>query len=298
MAGTMRTGDGWWKAGRRRLAGLAVVLAAAGPVFAATPARVVSVNLCTDQLAMEIAAPGQLLSVSLFARDPLLSSLSAEAMALPVNHASAEEVAAYAPDLVLAGTFTARTTVSLLTRLGYRVEEFPPAYSLGDIRDAVMRMGDLLGQPDRARVLLTAFDRRIAAFAAERPEAGDEPVAVVYHVGNTTDGRGTLADAILSAAGWRNLAADLGLSAYGSLPLERLVMERPDLVLVGGSEAATASRALPNARHPAILALTHGGERLDVLPDRSLICGTPFVTETIAALVERRQKIADEEGRR
>ena len=43
---------------------LAGCLASAVPAFADAPARVVSMNLCTDQLAMMLAAPGQLVSVS------------------------------------------------------------------------------------------------------------------------------------------------------------------------------------------------------------------------------------------
>ena len=42
---------------------------------APVPARVVSINLCTDQLAMLLAAPGQLLSVSHLAREPQSSSM-------------------------------------------------------------------------------------------------------------------------------------------------------------------------------------------------------------------------------
>ncbi|PKP83954.1 MAG: ABC transporter substrate-binding protein, partial [Alphaproteobacteria bacterium HGW-Alphaproteobacteria-2] len=49
------------------------------------PARVVSINVCTDQLAMLLAAPGQLLSVSHLARDPYSSAMAAEARAWPAN---------------------------------------------------------------------------------------------------------------------------------------------------------------------------------------------------------------------
>jgi iron complex transport system substrate-binding protein len=48
----------------------ALVITFAGAAAADAPARVVSVNLCTDQLAMLIAAPGQLQSVSWLAADP------------------------------------------------------------------------------------------------------------------------------------------------------------------------------------------------------------------------------------
>lgn len=82
----------------RRLAPLlALALAGALPAAAQPPARVVSMNLCTDQLAMLIAAPGQLVSVSHVARDPVSSALAEQAQAYPVNHGSAEEIFLLAP---------------------------------------------------------------------------------------------------------------------------------------------------------------------------------------------------------
>ncbi|WP_354002086.1 hypothetical protein [Pseudotabrizicola sediminis] len=63
-----------------------------GPVLAASPQRVVSINLCTDQLAMLLAEPGQLISVSFLAQDPRSSVMVDEALACPANRALAEEV--------------------------------------------------------------------------------------------------------------------------------------------------------------------------------------------------------------
>ena len=55
---------------------LAAVLAASlSPALADAPGRVVSINLCTDQLAMMLAAPGQLVSVSHLASEVQSSSM-------------------------------------------------------------------------------------------------------------------------------------------------------------------------------------------------------------------------------
>lgn len=98
---------------------LLVPLAAAEP-----PRRVVSANLCTDQLAMLIAAPGQLVSVSQVARDPVSSAMAAEAEGFAVNHGTAEEIFLLAPDLVLAGEYLRSDARLTLERLGLRVETF------------------------------------------------------------------------------------------------------------------------------------------------------------------------------
>lgn len=273
-------------------AALALALAAVPAPLGAqqAPGRVVSINLCTDQLAMALAKPGQIVSVSRLARDPELSDMSEQADRLPVNNGQAEEIVPLRPDLVLAGRYTARATVALLRRLGWRVEEFAPARSFADIRADIERMGALLGRQQRASELVDAFDARLAALRKALPP-GRTPLAALYHAGDRTEGRGTLADDILAAAGWRNLAADLGIDGGGALPLEVLVANRPDVVLVGDAEASWSTAATPNVRHPALIMAIGGGDRLSVLPDRATICGTPSVVEAVRQLADARRRL-------
>lgn len=280
---------------RRRLASAiaaAVAVLALGPSVRAgePPRRVVSINLCTDQLALALARPDQVISVSRLSRDPELSDAAEAASRLPVNDGRAEEIVPLAPDLVLAGRFTARSTVAILRRLGYRVEEFSPPRSFADIRADVARMGQLLGREGRAASLVAEFDGRIAALRASAP-VGEAPSAVVYHIGNRAEGRRTLSDEILATAGWRNLAADLGIEDSGTLALEVLVMNRPDVVLVGSAEAAWSTASQPNHRHP-VLAAALGGGGFTVLPDRWSICGSTAVTEVVRRLVDERRALA------
>jgi iron complex transport system substrate-binding protein len=258
---------------RRALACL--VLALAAPVHAA-PARVVSTNLCTDQLAMLIAAPGQLVSVSHVARDPVASALAAEAAAYPINHASAEEIFLLGPDLVLAGAYDHPATLAALDRLGIAVETFPIERGFADIRANVSRMGALLGQPRRAADLLAAMD----ASLIEGAPAGARPRAALFYANAWSSGAGTLAHAILEAAGFANVAAERGVAGMGVLPLEVLVMEAPDLV-VTGQDYATPARAQDVLRHPAARAV--GGGRA-VVADNLWVCGTPLAAGAVTAL--------------
>src|SRR5690606_9543877 len=98
-------------------AALIVIGAAARVGAGEPPRRVVSVNLCTDELAMLLAAPGQLVSVSHIAHDPLSNPMAAAARAYPANYGRAEEIWLLEPDLVLAGEFTAGPVVAMLRRL-------------------------------------------------------------------------------------------------------------------------------------------------------------------------------------
>ncbi len=255
---------------------LAILLLAAPALAAPPPARVVSMNLCTDQLAMLLARPGQLVAVSRVAADPVASALWREAAAYPAVPADAEAIDLLAPDLVLAGTWDSPATLALLRRLGLRVETFDVEASFDDIRAHVTRMGALLGTPDRAAALIAAMDAELA-----RPlPPGPRPRAALYYANGYTSGAGTLADRILAAAGYANIAAERGRAGLVHLPLEVLVMSAPDL-LVTGQDYPSPALAQGILGHPAVRALAAGRAQV---ADNLWVCGTPLAARAVAAL--------------
>lgn len=255
-------------------AALVITLASAAAPSLAAPQRVVSMNLCTDQLAMLVAAPGQLASVSWLAADPSVSLMVDQARAIGLNHGAAEEVFLDAPDLVLAGTYSTGPATQMLRRLGIRVETLPPANSIQDIRDSITRMGELLGQPDRAAAVLAQFDADLAAVTP-----GAARLAATYGANGMTTGPGSLPAEVMSRAGLVLLAERLGLPG-GHLALEQLVMAQPE-VLVTGSRFEPPSRAESITDHPAFAAIP--ATRVTV-PDRDWICGLPAIASVVARL--------------
>ena len=262
---------------RRMRSACAALAVAAGaglcavPAFAAgPPRRVVSLNLCTDQMAMLIAGEGQLHSVSDLAVDPHSAVLVDEARKYALNHGLAEEIFLMRPDLVLAGTYTTRATVDLLRRLGIRVEEFAPENSFDDIRDGFRRMGDLLGRRKRAEELVAEMDRELAGLRAWDPNS-------------SASGPGTRVDAIIGAAGLPNIAGRLGLTGMAKLPLELLILSRPDMVAGENPQFASHSVAQDNFVHPAFRAAVRGAVSVP-LPARLTICGGPFTVEAARML--------------
>ncbi|XHY18859.1 Vitamin B12-binding protein (plasmid) [Pseudoseohaeicola sp. NH-UV-7] len=267
-----------------------MLLAALGITGAAAqadaPQRVVSVNLCTDQLALDLAAPGQLVSVSRLAHDPKSSARVEKALALPTNGSGAEEVFMLNPDLVLAGTFTDPATVSMLRDLGIPVVLFAPAQSLSDVPDRIAQMGRALGREAEA-------DRMIAAFKADlsalQDAPADRPRAALYYVNSYTSGDKSLAGDILNVAGFENAATQAGISTIGTLPLEQLILLAPDII-IQGRDYPGQSRSEDNFNHPALHALT-GTVMAGELTDRDWICGTPQVLNAIRAMRDLRIRI-------
>ncbi len=78
----------------RAIAACICVALLASPAFA-KPQRVVSLNLCADELALRLADPGVVKSVTWLSQDPRNANMAAKAAALPANDGHAEEALAY-----------------------------------------------------------------------------------------------------------------------------------------------------------------------------------------------------------
>lgn len=260
-----------------------------GPVAAADLPRVMSMNVCTDQLVLLLAEPGQIASLSDLSLDPSLSYLHEEAAPYPRNSGRAEEVFLAKPDLVVTGTFSLHNTTSLLETLDFAVEEFAYNQSVDTIPGEIRRMGSLIGQEAKAEDIASAYERDLAALRARQCPA--KPTAIAYEQNGIVLGAGTLPDSVITAAGLTNLAAELGYSAMTPLPLERLVSNEPDIVIVSEPLADAPALADQIAHHPALRALQ--SSRIGAfVPRGAWACGGPFVLEAVRALTELREEIA------
>lgn len=265
---------------------LAVLTAGAGVAQQGAPARVVSMNLCTDQLAMMLAGEGQLHSVSYIAKDRRASAMADEAEAYVTNHGLAEEIYLMQPDLVIAGQFSAQATTAMLKRLGIPVVVFPAASSLEEVRDRITRMGEVLHRDAAAARMVEAYDTRLAAL---RQEVEARPSAVLYYANGYTSGENTLAGQILLAAGFENAAVEAGYGSGMKLPLEVLAMTDPDAVITARPYPG-ASRSEEVMDHPAVRALREARAGA-TMTDHDWVCGTPYVLRAIEGLGTARREI-------
>ena len=270
------------------LAALAFAGTAAPPVSAAPPQRVVSLNVCSDQLLMLLAAPERIAAVSYLATDPEISVLAEAAQAFTPTTGRLEEVLELQPDLVLAGTFTTRPTVFALRRLGLPVVELPPARSFADIRANLRQIAALLQVPARAERLIGEFDSALADIEEGVGNAGPEglrPRVAVYGANGWSAGPGSLRHVVLEAAGLRNLVTEALIGTRSHLPLEVLVAARPEVIVT--SQRAPQAPALAEAllSHPAFLEL-RDHSRFVAIPQALWTCGTPFVAEAVRRLAE------------
>ena len=257
---------------------LALTLSAAAET---PPRRVVSINLCSDQLLLLLGEPGQIVSLSYLARDPNASALAERARAYPANHADLEELIAMQPDLVLTGAYTDSALRRALRALGYHLEALPLAHDIATIRANIRRVANWLGHPARGEALIQRLDARLKRLAQKRFKR--HPRALFYQPNGYTAGAGTLQDEALKRAGWDNLAARIGLRGYRPIDLETLLLAHPEQFFTSPYAPGTDSLAQRRLRHPALRAAT-GGRPMIELPYRYWLCGGPMIADAITAL--------------
>jgi iron complex transport system substrate-binding protein len=176
----------------------------------------------------------------------------------------------FAPDVVLAGTYTSPFTRAMLRRLQYRVVELEPEASLVDIERNVRLVAEAVGQAARGEQLIAAMRAEIEALEARRPDRS--LATVIVRPGGFTVGGDSLANELLALAGLHNVAAERGLDRWGSLSMEALLRSSPELVVLTGYRSTQPSLANAVLEHPALARLA-ATERTVTVPSALWSCG-------------------------
>lgn len=247
-----------------------------------TPRRVVSANLCTDQLLLALADPDQIVSLSPFARDPSMSYLFQKAAQFPQNRGTAEDLVKLEADLVLVGSFDARYTRELLQRRGLSFLAVPPWGSHQQGLEQIRLVAKALGHIDRGEALIGRIEAALQRLRMGAAGRTSRPTALivsrrgfVYHAGPTAE--------IIKAAGLIDLAASIGLPASGYVTMEQLINLKPDFLIVSEKEIAAKDQGQAFLAHPALVDLWPPARRL-VAPGHLTICGGPSNVELIETM--------------
>ena len=240
------------------------------------PARVMSMNGCTDQLVLALLPRERIASVTTLARDPEYSLLAARAQTIPANRGLAEDVAGVRPDLVVASSFTPPAQLAMLRHLGFPLLVVDDPGSPDAIRRAVRAVATAVGEEARGEALVAGMDRDLAELA----RAPGPPLAVAAWgeegLGAPT---GSLADTLLTAAGARNVGAARGGRADS---IEALLALSPSLLVREEPHFRHPGRHDDLAFHPVIARRWQA--RTLVLPQAAVICGTPFIGRVALAI--------------
>ncbi|MGL5446434.1 MAG: ABC transporter substrate-binding protein [Rhabdaerophilum sp.] len=267
----------------------AVILFALGAIAAeAAPQRIVSLNLCTDQLLIDLAEPRHIVGLSPYARDTTRAFEAARATTLPTLSGTAEEVMVIAPDLVVSSRYMKRETRQFIAARGLKLVEFDDPRTLAEARAQIAEMGRLLGAEERASQRLAAFDSALADLrdAARKSILRILPLARRGWVA----GSETLIADLLREGGLMNVAGELGFKAGGFASLEAVIALKPDALLLTRSEIRAEDQGQALLLHPAIQTLFPAEKRITI-SERLTVCGGPMLTEAMRQLTREIKRL-------
>lgn len=271
-------------------AAMALTMGIVAPAHAADLPRIASINLCTDQLLMTLADPGQIVGLSPYSRDAARSYAAEEAKKHRRLSGEAEDVLMLGPDVVVATPYTRRATRELLKQQGMRVDEFDVAKSIDEVKDQIRRMGDLVRHPDRAEMQIARLD---AAIARARKATARKPYQVLaLSRRGWVSGADSLASALLSVAGLTNAASNLGIRYGGFAKLEAIVAARPDLILISDGRDVAEDEGSALLLHPALEEMYPPSRRI-IVPEDLTVCGGPMLADALDRLVVELKRIGE-----
>ena len=260
---------------------LVLLLAQCCAVYGEKPQRVVSINLCTDQLLLLLAQREQIVSLSFMANNPVYSAYAEDVGDIPLNHARVEQIVALQPDLVLAYELSDRQLVGFLRQLGYRVEVIPAPANFSAVEESFLATARALDVEPEGKALVAQLRQGLAVRRGMQPQAG--PLAVIYGPNGYSPGTDTLQGAVLEAAGLQNLSQVLGNRYGATIPLEQILAHQPQVFILSDEEVNVDSLAQKKLQHPALRGAM-GQARLAKVSGRYWSCPTPRLLEAVDEL--------------
>jgi iron complex transport system substrate-binding protein len=198
--------------------------------------RIISLAPSNTEILFAIGAGNQVVG-----RDEL-SDFPAEAKEIPPVGSSFtglnnEAILNLKPDLLLATGVNTPEQVKEFEDLGLTVYYLPNPVELEDMYQNLLVTGQLTGHEDEAASLVETLKGRVEAVVGKTAPVSALP-KVFYELDSTdpnapyTAGAGTFIDTLIQMAGGQNVGSVLE-SEYGQLSTEELLVQNPDLILLG-----------------------------------------------------------------
>jgi iron complex transport system substrate-binding protein len=231
--------------------------------------RVASLNLCTDELLLALAAPEQIVSVTHLARKPQETTLWRQARRYRQNDGSLLSVVGDKPDLVLTMGGGARDRARIAKRLGIRILDLPFPQRLADVELQIRTVADALGRRPAGNRWLAQMD----ALERSQPRRQFDTIWL--------GGGGRSVQATGLAADWMRLAGFRQRRLNGDrVSLEQLLVRPPAVLLRSDYRRGEYSGSQRWLMHP--LAKATGRSRTIPTDGRAWTCmGPPMVDEVV-----------------
>ena len=258
------------------------------------PLRIVSINLCTDELLFQLVEPERVAAVTKFSADSEVSTVASRIQGIKRVQGGIEAVQACGPDLLLGGRFNNKETLRFFERSGIPVLIFDIPKNFEDIYADIRKLSAAVGEPEKGNAIIRSMQVELKALKIgdshflPKNDCPRKTRAFFFQSGGYVPGAGTFENAIMEAAGLENLAATLGIRDYGSLSLEKLIEMKPDVLIYASDQKKRPTVRGEVLEHPAIRKALPRVKTV-TLPSAILNCGSPASVEAVRILVKETQ---------
>jgi iron complex transport system substrate-binding protein len=187
----------------------------------------------------------RLIGVSTFADDQRFSNIVEVISDIPYRfRGNLEEALAQKPDLIVVASFTRPEVLTKLKAIKIEVHVLPDIPSLDKLTASLLRLGEVIQEPDAARTVASNMATIRADLQTKRNSLPRNPTVLHVYPDGTVSGRGSLFDDLVREAGGQNVASER-VSGWQKLAAEAYLKLDPDYVVV--SEDPTLDRAKQTA---------------------------------------------------
>ncbi|WP_395397851.1 ABC transporter substrate-binding protein [Novosphingobium sp. BL-8A] len=244
----------------------------------ARPHKIVSLNLCADQLIVALADRSQIAGLTRYATDPAMSDVALAAKGLPVFGGSAEEVLAAAPDLVIGMPARRNSAIAVLKNQHYSSLDLKSANDYDDIVASIRDVARAVGHPERGDAMIARMNGELAGLR----KSGRGRVAAYYQRRGYLTGTGTLVDDLMTRVGLVNLAGKLGKPMLSQMSLEEMAVAHPDFIVVDSATQKIADQGTEMIHHPILADIPR-----IAIPQAWTVCGGPAYVKAARTLAEQ-----------
>jgi iron complex transport system substrate-binding protein len=252
------------------------------------PTRVVSLDYCADQFVLKLADRADIVALSVDAgRD--FSYMHREAKGIPTVRATAEDVLALNPDLVVRSYGGGPRVQAFFERAGVKVHQIGWGDDFEAVRTNTREAAAALGQGARGDAVIAEFNKRLANI---EPASG---VTALYMTpGGITTGSGSMIDLMMTTAGLTNFQTKEG---WNPLPLEHLTQNRPDMAASAFfGENRGQQEYWSAARHPVAVDILHDLP-VAALDGSTTACAGWFVLDAVDVLAWQGRAVQEQKQR-
>lgn len=214
------------------------------------PTRIISTTLAVDELLVDLVPVENILGVTAISTDAGISNVAGktDAVTTKFETVTAEQVLALNPDLVIIPSYVNPEVLDQLDRAGITTFQVVDDSSFEGILKTVETVGQIVGEPEEAKALVTDIQKRIDTLKANADKLATKPTVLYYteYLSSVTDN--TTIGEMIKLAGGENIVTKAGIvgEAYPDYPdvsKEVLVQLNPEVIFTTAWGAAEGEPA-------------------------------------------------------